>query len=208
MSNNKSFPFDVDAWIGGTIGLSRIQRSCYLDLLILQFKTTKFTEDQVKETLGNDYKIWDSLKIKFKTEAGLFWNKRLEFELNKKAKIKEESPKSPLFQECIGIYCEWIKHLTEAPAKIGGGDGKALKYIIAYLRSVCNDETKITQGFRAILVNHRKWDKYHQGQIKLMQINSNLINIINSIKNGKKSSAGISGALADHIREKYDSKAV
>lgn len=41
------------------------------------------------------------------------------------------------------------------------------------------------KSWQWILNHYPKWDRFHQNQLKLEQINSNLVNIINHIKNGK-----------------------
>lgn len=46
--------------------LSRLERGCYLDLIIAQKKFGPLTEDQIKKILADDYeKCWPSLKICF-----------------------------------------------------------------------------------------------------------------------------------------------
>ena len=93
----------------------------------------------------------------------------------------------PLFSVFMKIYFEWMETKKGFKPQIDGGDGKALKSAIQYFRTISEDELAITKAWEAIFENYDKWDKFHQGQLRLRQINSNLTNIINSIKNGKPS---------------------
>lgn len=70
--------------------------------------------------------------------------------------------------------------------RITGSDAKSLKDIIAYLKdipSVKNGEKDIYQTFEFILNNFGNLDKWMQTQTQLRQINSQLPNIINQLKN-------------------------
>lgn len=103
----------------------------------------------------------------------------------KKAKIIKEP--NPAYNHCIGIYCGWIMRITGVKAKLDATQGKALKYIISYLKSIDEDPKKITEAWNAILFSYDRWDAFHKKQLKLTEINSNLLNIIHTIKNGKQS---------------------
>jgi hypothetical protein len=85
MSKDPAFLFYPGDWLGGTMGMSFELKGCYLELLILQFNTGKFTEAYAKHTLNLrfDY-AWPTLKQKFKNEGDLFWNERLQIEIDKR----------------------------------------------------------------------------------------------------------------------------
>ena len=100
-------------------------------------------------------------------------------------KIKKTSKADPLHAEFMKIYFEWMENIIGVKPQIDGGDGKALKLTIQYFRSISQDETAIKEAWKAVFENYNKWDKFHQKQLRLRQIGSNLTNIINSIKNGK-----------------------
>lgn len=102
-------------------------------------------------------------------------------------KIKTPKEPNPLFTESMKIYCDWIKKITGVPAKIDGAQGRALKYIIAYLKTIDDNHDKIIESWYLLLENYDKWDNFHKKQLKLTEINSNIVNIINFVKNGKKS---------------------
>ncbi len=112
--------------------------------------------------------------------------------LLKAAEAFYNTPKKPVtesaYADCIDTYNNFIIQQTGLPGKFDGAEGKAMKAIITYIQSVAKEKT--TEGtvntFKFILDNILKWEPFHQKQLKLQQINSNLINIINAIKNGNK----------------------
>ena len=71
-------------------------------------------------------------------------------------------------------------------AKIDASDGKAMKEIISYLKSQADDGQEL-DAWKFILGNWDRLDKFLQNQIKIRQINSNLINILNQFRNAKTS---------------------
>jgi len=108
----------------------------------------------------------------------------------KKPKNKTAVDKSTCYSDCMELYNQFILDKTTVPAKIDGIAGMALNKIIAYLKTVIKDKDHVDEGVKNALSfvfqNYEKWDSFHKGQLKLNQIESNLINIINSIKNGKQ----------------------
>ena len=110
----------------------------------------------------------------------------------------------PYYTELLFIYDKFCKDSFDAPAKINGAEGKALKQIIVYLKGLCKakgDDSleAIKNSFKYILSNWGSLEPFLQKQIKLTQINSNLINIINQLKNGKSNS----NSIAEEILSKY-----
>lgn len=97
-----------------------------------------------------------------------------------------------VYKKCIEIYNSFILNKTSVSAKINGKEGVAMNKIINYLKQQVknkNDlETEIPNALTYIFSHFEKWDNFHKGQLNLSQIESNLINIINSIKNGKSTS--------------------
>lgn len=112
-------------------------------------------------------------------------NNKKEKKDNKDIILSEEKTSDSSYKLCMDIYNNFVLELTGASANINSSEGKALKLIIAYLDKNTNRGTS-HDNFRLILDKYYLWDKFHQKQIKLLQINSNLINIINSIKNGRQ----------------------
>jgi hypothetical protein len=129
-------------------------------------------------------------------------NKRIEEESN----IPSASASGSLHQDMISIYDEFIQLQTGGPAKINGKEAKAVKDITAYLSRLIKNkktevtDTDITDAWRIVLGNFNRWDQFHQSNLNLSQINSNLVNIINRVKNGKASA----GTGADKYRQRCE----
>ena len=107
----------------------------------------------------------------------------------KRSAEEKEGKQNSEYSEGMDIYFEFIKEQTGAPPKIDGGEGKALKSIIKYLNtleSVKTEQKTSIEVFDYILKNWEDVEPFHQKQLKLVQINSNLINIIGGLKNGKR----------------------
>lgn len=110
------------------------------------------------------------------------------------------------YKDVIAIYNGFCKEKFDAPAKINGVEGKATKEIIKYLKSISKNkgfdsEEAVLNSFKFILNNWDKLDSFLQKQIKLSQINSNLPNIINQLKNGTEKRN--SDSIANEILAKY-----
>jgi|GEM_PF-6508690 len=98
-------------------------------------------------------------------------------------------PITPVYKECMDIYNNFIISQTGVSAKIDSKTGAALKRIIKYLGTQAKDKTNVRavpDAFAYIFSHYHSWDNFHQKQLTMNQIESNLINIINSIKNGKQ----------------------
>jgi hypothetical protein len=108
--------------------------------------------------------------------------------------VSREKKSDSIHKNCIEVYSDFIKGRTGVGAKIGGSGGKAMKTIIEYLSAQVRTShpeyepdrvnTETVAAWNWVLSKFEKWDPFHKGQLKLEQINSNLINIISSIKNG------------------------
>ena len=102
---------------------------------------------------------------------------------------EKDKENGKLFTDMVSVYDSFIKEKTGVGCRMDAVEGASLKKIIIFLQTELKDKDKtdeaIIAAFQWVLSNFDKWDKFHQGQIKLAQINSNLINLINSIKNGK-----------------------
>jgi len=127
-------------------------------------------------------------------------------ESNKTIPDTKEDNNKRYYKNMIAIYDSFCKNRFDAPAKINGMEGKAMKQIIAYLKTLCkmkgdDSPEAIENSFEYIFANWNKIEPFLQKQIKLSQINSNLTNIINQLKNGKEQSN--SSNIADEILAKY-----
>ena len=103
---------------------------------------------------------------------------------------KPKTVPDPIYKKCTEIYFEWFEKLSGVKPKFDAIDGASLKKIISYFKSIhhdANDGTdefqEVTKMFSIIFLKWETIDPFYQKQTKLNQINSNLQNIINDIKN-------------------------
>lgn len=83
-------------WNSGTSLLSRFLKGCYIDILHAQFNNGHLSLEEIKICLGADFgSSWPTLQKKFKQdETGLFFNERLELEINKRKNFSESRRKN------------------------------------------------------------------------------------------------------------------
>jgi hypothetical protein len=120
---------------------------------------------------------------------------------------KSLSDESNLGHECIKIYCDFYRSQSGVKYPFNGGaDGKAIKQIINYLKTLVTENSKspatdeeVKQVWLAILNNYERWDEFHKTRLKLTQVRGNLANIILSIKNIKSKN---NGSVAGKVRER------
>lgn len=97
MASDPRFNFYPDNYEGGTEFFTLEEDGAYLRLLMLQFRRGHFTEKEAIMKLmqrcpANPEKaksVWLSIKDKFETENGFFWNKRLRFEIKKSSEYSD-----------------------------------------------------------------------------------------------------------------------
>lgn len=103
--------------------------------------------------------------------------------------------KDTLYQNMIDAYSVWYKDRNSGiPPKIDGIQGNAMKSLIQYFKTIvksknsgkisdnANDEVLIM--FKYILNNWNKLNSYLQQKVKISELNSEITNIINFLKNG------------------------
>ena len=85
----------------------------------------------------------------------------------------------------VSVYDTFCKTQIGIGCKMNGAEGKALKQIIAYLKTQIKGESQgdLVESWRFILEKWDNLDDFHKKQMKLTQINSNLINIIQQLRN-------------------------
>jgi hypothetical protein len=113
----------------------------------------------------------------------------------KKEKGSAQKEKS-LYAQFMDDYNNFFLVKTGYPAKIDGKQGIAAKSIIAYLKTISTEKTDegVLASWRRILAKWDTLDTYLKNRLILSQINSELMNIINQIKNGTgKNNQGING---------------
>ncbi len=103
-----------------------------------------------------------------------------------KEKISGQKEKS-LYEKVNEIYDTWIISKTGVPAKFNGAEGNASKQIIAYLKTASKEKTDegVLNSWKHLLSSWDKVDPFYQEKLKLVEINSNMVNLINQIKNGR-----------------------
>lgn len=91
----------------------------------------------------------------------------------------------------MDIYCDWHERTMGFKPKINAAEGKALKQIVAYLLgSHENNQDLAVDAWEGVLSSYQNWDKWHQKQTKITQINSNLQNIIKDVRSYSSPSSG------------------
>ena len=138
-----------------------------------------------------------------------------EVSLSGESGLFPEEPKTPsasnddgkLYSKMVDLYFNWFKNLNGGiPPKFGKADGSAMKQIVNYFKYIHKqanngkDEVEeVILMFTYILTNWAKIDPFLQKQTKLIQINGNIQNIINDLKNGKRNSTSKSDK-SEHAR--------
>lgn len=85
MAKDPAFLFYPGDWLGGTMTLNRLQKGCYIDILIAQFNDGPLSLEKIRTVLGQDQANWTVLSSKFKQDSnGLFYNERLAAEVEKR----------------------------------------------------------------------------------------------------------------------------
>lgn len=115
--------------------------------------------------------------------------------------VENENKNATEYQVFVAAYSDWHNAEIGVPIKMNGADGNAMKEIISYLNIATSQNNKSAiEAWQFILDNYSRWDKFHQNQTKLTQINYNLTNILNSIKNGTSNTNNQSASLEAEAR--------
>lgn len=87
MAKDPAFLFYPNDWLGGTTGMSLVEKGAYMELLVMQFNKGAFSIDQAKKILNGHFEeTWQVLKEKFTEQDGKFFNERLQAEKEKRQK--------------------------------------------------------------------------------------------------------------------------
>lgn len=128
---------------------------------------------------------------------------------------KEEPPTPPtnpdegkLYSKMVEIYFDWFVKLSGVKPKFGVAEGLAMKQIINYFKTIYKDnhsegETEFEEVTKMLQYIFKYWhliDPFLQKQTKVTQINSNIQNIINDIKNGHKRKSSNNKDKSEHAR--------
>lgn len=103
--------------------------------------------------------------------------------------LRQKSENNQIYTSCIKIYFDFIKFKTGIGPKLDSSEGQAMKVIIGFFKTVIEVKEKplletIPNALQYIFNHWDRLDDFLRNQLKLKQINSNLTNIINQIKNG------------------------
>jgi hypothetical protein len=119
----------------------------------------------------------------------------------KTEKAKKENEAAPqkeksLYCQFIDVYDHWFKKLNDCPPKITAADGSAAKSLIQYFRKDANDRAaktgeildektesaRVVESWTVFLQNWDLLDNFSQARTRIVDINSNLQNLIIQIK--------------------------
>jgi uncharacterized protein YdaU (DUF1376 family) len=100
MAKDPAFLFYPCDYLGGTMGFTLEQHGAYLLCLIYQFNSGQFSEEKARSIIGN---VWDKISDKFSEKNGLFFNKRLETEKEKRLSYSESRRSN---RKHMKIICE------------------------------------------------------------------------------------------------------
>lgn len=131
-----------------------------------------------------------------------------------------------MYQRFIDIYDRWFKKLHDGvPPNYANGNGTAAKSLITYFKSIATQkaktdgitlgdagiEAKALESWQYVLNNWHRLDNFLQAKTRLIDISSNIQNIITQLKNGHSknkqsgqptggqvSTASLAGAIAKH----------
>lgn len=111
---------------------------------------------------------------------------------NKQSSPAKAEAEPSITSKFLAVYNDFLQNRTGTQEQFSKAGRAGLKKIIAFLTVQVkaknpNDtpeqiENNTVLSWEWILSNFDHWDKFHQGQLKLNQIESNLLNIIQSSK--------------------------
>ena len=101
--------------------------------------------------------------------------------------------KTEAHKRCMKIYYDWFQDQRGFKPRIDAADGSGMKQLVAYLHKLSPTEDGVVNAFQYILDHWGELDAFHQKQIRIRQINGNLVNIIDFFRNEhRKNTTGVS----------------
>jgi len=133
-----------------------------------------------------------------------------------KKQAGDDEPKQlGIFQRFTATYDAFFKNLTGAPPPYGKASGAATNSLVAYFKKIALDriskdglthpgdqavEDKAHEAWQYVLNNWHRLDGFLQTKTRLIDINSNIQNIITQLKNGhSKKQTGNSGPTGGNV---------
>ena len=107
-----------------------------------------------------------------------------------------------LYSDFVAVYDTWYKKQNDnVPPKIDGAAGNATKSLIGYFKSIVkakakdlnevltedSQAAKVLESWSFILESWESLEPFYQDKTRLIDINSNIQNIIKQVKNGYRS---------------------
>ena len=121
--------------------------------------------------------------------------KEKERKVNTSSSAKAEPSEPKITSRFLAVYNDFLQKRTGTGEKFSVAGRKGLKDIIAYLTGQVKSkyphqppeyiEEQTVVSWDWILTNYEYWEPFHQNQLKLEQINSNILNIISSARKKK-----------------------
>lgn len=113
------------------------------------------------------------------------------------------------YQVFVSLYLDFFRGHVGADARLSPAEGVAMKRIITYLKREANEQTEdgALDAWRYILQHWNRLDDFLQERKRLAQIDKNLTEIIDQLKNhAKKGKQSAAKATARDIRSAIDEK--
>lgn len=165
------------------------------------------------QVLNNEfyYAMKRDLKQVLKQEIG--HNTPIKESKPKKEKVQKEP--SLIYKQFIEIYDTFIMDRTSCPGDYNAREGDCANKLITYLKSASKGKSDdaVLKNWEFILMREN-WDKlepYHKERLKLSQIQENIVNILNQIRNGSKKGyqpkpTVTNSELNDHIDKMFSER--
>jgi len=144
----------------------------------------KVSKSTLLRGLNEGLKIDEGIQYSINSDA-LLINGLLK---TKKAVKQPDNEKSVVWKPMLNVYSEFFLERTGLRPKISAADGKALKNIIAYLKQQVKDkadEKAVVGAWQYVFANWDVLNDYHKSRVKLVQIDSDLPNILYMMKQPK-----------------------
>lgn len=113
------------------------------------------------------------------------------------------------YQVFVSVYMDFFRNQAGVDARMSPAEGVAMKRIITYLKRESNEQTEdgALSAWRYILTHWNRLDDFLQERKRLSQIDKNLTEIIDQLKNNaKKSKQSAAKATASDIRRSIEEK--
>lgn len=119
--------------------------------------------------------------------------------VNNEPEQPQDEKVKAMYPRFIDIYDKWFKGFHDGvPPNYANGNGNAAKALILYFKKIAGErakkdglvlddaglELKALEGWQYVLASWSKLDNFLQAKTRLVDINSNIQNIITQIKNG------------------------